>query len=94
MSDLTRDGEVFENNLTARLNAGIPQPGYKIAWDTSNASFIFILEAPIGTADSATGWQGVRFQLDTNGNIVGDEQINTGSTLTFQNRATDSAWTS
>lgn len=69
-----------------------PAPGYALWLDTANTSFIYILEATFATAASGTGFRGVRITKDSSGNPLGKVEVNTGGTLTFNNRTTDGGW--
>lgn len=85
--------DISYSDLSSRLLNNVVAPGYKLAIDLGDTSYMYILEAPIGTAVSATGWRGIRLTL-TLGSISGEVQYNIGATLTYNNRKTDANWTS
>lgn len=78
--------------LTERLMAKAPASGYALWLDTENANYLYILEAPSATLASATGFRGIRITMSVLGNPVGKVEVNTGATLTFDNRTTDGGW--
>lgn len=80
--------------LTERMAARAPAPGYSLWVDTGDPSYIYVMEAPVGTLTTGTGFRGVRYTLNASGNPVGAVQSNTGVTLTFSNRTTDAGWAS
>lgn len=78
--------------LTERLMAKAPATDYALWLDTEDASYLYILEAPVATLASETGFRGIRITVSASGNPVGKVEINTAGTLTFDNRTTDLGW--
>lgn len=78
--------------LTERMLAKAPTTGYTLWLDTVDTSYLYIMEAPNGTAAGSTGFRGARVTLDTSGAPLGEVQTNTGNTLTFTSRKTDGNW--
>lgn len=82
-------------SLVERMGARAPQQGYHLWLDvtSSNASYIYVCEAPDGSTATGTNnvWQGIRIQLDSSGNPLGAVQTATG--FDWNNRATAS-WSS
>jgi hypothetical protein len=57
--------------LTERMFARAPQTGYTLWLDTGDTSYVYIAEAPAGTAAGTASFQGIRVPLDASGNPVG-----------------------
>jgi hypothetical protein len=85
----TPDGQA---ELTARMLAKLPATGYRLWFDTANASHIYILEAPAANGAGTVGFLGIRVTKDADGNPLGKVQVNTSATLTFDNRTSDPGW--
>lgn len=84
----------FVRNLTDRMQAKSPADGYRLWFDTEDASHLYLLEAPAGTASNATGFRGIRITLGASGAPLGAVEVNKAGTLTFDNRTTDTGWAS
>lgn len=68
-----------ERGLTERMFAKAPQTGYSVWFDTADATYIYIAEAPsTETAGTGTTFQGIRVQKDASGNPLGKVQTATG----------------
>jgi hypothetical protein len=86
-SDDTKD------TLCARMVSKTPAIGYTLWFDTADLGHIYTLEAPLNTAAGVTGFRGIRVTINSAGYPVGKVQVNSGGTLTWDNRTTDGGWT-
>lgn len=66
--------------LTERMSARAPASGYHLWLDvlSSSSTYIYVAEAPDGTASNTTGFRGIRLAVDSNGNPLGAVQTATG----------------
>lgn len=78
--------------LTERMLNARPAPGYQLWHDVPDASFTYVLEAPAAAGATDTGFRGIRVTKDADGNPLGKVEVNTGGTLTFNNRTSDPGW--
>lgn len=87
------DLSTTDADLTARMLEKKPSSGYALWFDTADISYIYTLEAPVATAAGDTGFRGIRVTINAAGYPVGKVQVNTGGTLTWNNRTSDGGWT-
>lgn len=78
--------------LEARMYARSAQEGYSLWPDTGNSDYLYVLEAPTANGAGDTGFQGIRIPLNSDGAPEGKTELNTGGTLTWNNRTTDGNW--
>lgn len=84
--------EITATELVTRMLNKLLAVGYLPWLDTNNASFLYVLEAPAAAVATDTGFRGIRITKDGSGFPVGKVQVNSGGTLTFNNRSTDGGW--
>lgn len=72
--------------LVERMFVKAPQTGYNLWFDTADATYIYIAEAPIAANPATdTTYQGIRVTKDASGNPFGEVQQATG--FAWNNRA-------
>ncbi len=74
--------------IASRLLAGVVLDGHQLWFDLQDPAFLYLLEAPVGTLSDVADFVGIRLPR----NLVGRLSVNTGGTLSFDNRTTDGGW--